>query len=323
MEAGTENSPGAVALRVLVGIVNVLKTILIALGMLVYHGVRACLPASVLPKKSVAGEIVLMTGGGSGIGRLVAKRLAQLGARIVLWDINEQGNQETAQQIKSLGGEAYPYKVDISSREEIYKAAEKVKREIGDVSILINNAGIVTGRKFMDCPDDLVVKTMQVNTHAHFWTMKAFLPKMLERNHGHVVEIASAAGLMGTAGLMDYCASKFAVVGICDSLQVELDAMGKDGVHVTCVCPYWINTGMFDGVKSAFPRILPILEPDYVASKIVDAIQLNQYILLLPRILYSFYFLHGLLPTRVGLFLLDCFKINHAMDSYTGRKKKT
>ena len=83
-------------------------------------------------------------------------------------------------------------------------------------------------------------------------TTKAFLPSMLENNHGHVVTIASSAGLFGVCGLCDYCASKFGAVGFDESLMMELRAMKKTGVHTTVVCPFFINTGMFDGVKTRY-----------------------------------------------------------------------
>ena len=83
-----------------------------------------------------------------------------------------------------------------------------------------------------------------------FQTLKAFLPSMMEKNHGHVVNIASNAGIFGVPGLIDYCASKFGAVGIDESLRNELCAVGKTGVKTTVVCPYYINTGMFEGAKS-------------------------------------------------------------------------
>lgn len=81
-------------------------------------------------------------------------------------------------------------------------------------------------------------------------TVKAFLPDMMKRNSGHIVSIASSAGLFGVAGLADYCASKFAAVGFMESIRAELAAMGLTGIHTTVVCPYFINTGMFDRVRS-------------------------------------------------------------------------
>ncbi|XP_006821780.1 epidermal retinol dehydrogenase 2-like [Saccoglossus kowalevskii] len=245
------------------------------------------------PRKDVAGDIVLITGAGSGIGRLMALRFATLQSVVILWDIDEVNNEKTAREIRDKGGRAYSYTVDLSDRDSVYQNAANVKRDVGDVTILINNAGIVTGKTFLDCPDKLIEKTMQVNTMAHFWTVKSFLPMMMKRNYGHIVNIASSAGLIGVSGLADYCASKFGAVGFDESLRYELSAMGKDGVITTVVCPFFINTGMFDGVKTKFPLLLPIMEAEYAANKIVDAVQTKQAMLYMPRILYLFLALKG------------------------------
>ncbi|XP_035678823.1 epidermal retinol dehydrogenase 2-like [Branchiostoma floridae] len=197
-------------------------------------------------KKSVSGEIALITGAGSGLGRGMALSFARLGATIVAWDINEEANEATVQMIRQEGGKAFGFVCDCSKRDDIYRVAQKVKSSVGHVTILINNAGIVTGRKFLDCPDDLIQKTMDINTNAHFWTTKAFLPHMVEQNHGHLVSIASAAGFAGMSGLADYCTSKFGAVGFADSIRHEVK---QHGIHVTCVCPTYINTGMFTGAE--------------------------------------------------------------------------
>ena len=129
------------------------------------------------------------------------------------------------------------------------------------------SAGMVTGKKLLDSPDHLIEKTFAVNAISHVWMLKAFLPAMLEANHGHVITVASQAGQIGAAGLVDYCGSKFAAVGIDESLRMELTKLGKTGIKTTCVCPYFINTGMFDGVNTKFPwnLLLYIMEPDYGA----------------------------------------------------------
>ena len=137
---------------------------------------------------------------------------------------------------------------------------------------MINNAGIVTGKSFLESSDEAIEKTMGVNTMSHFWVgiipkdfhfiliylidwfiklTKKFLPSMLENNHGHIVTIASVAGLYGTPKLCDYSASKSAVIGFDYSLRIELLRLNKTGVKTTCVCPYYINTGMFKGCQSA------------------------------------------------------------------------
>uniref|UniRef100_A0A3B3XSL1 Uncharacterized protein n=1 Tax=Poecilia mexicana TaxID=48701 RepID=A0A3B3XSL1_9TELE len=165
-------------------------------------------------KKNIAGEVVLITGAGSGIGRLMAQEFAAHGTVLVLWDINQEGIKETARlwlgcvlnssllgTSHSLGSGTTKFIQASVFFLEILLFSLQVKREVGDVSILVNNAGIVTGKKFMDAPDSLIEKTMEVNTMAHFWTYKAFLPAMIANNHGHLVSIASSAGLIGVNGL--------------------------------------------------------------------------------------------------------------------------
>ncbi|CAL1288191.1 unnamed protein product [Larinioides sclopetarius] len=200
--------------------------------------------------KDIKGQTVLITGGGCGIGRLLALRFAQHGARIVVWDLNLNGAQETVKMVKDQGGEAFAYRCDVSQPQAVYDAAAKVKQEVGKVDILVNNAGIVTGKRLLDCPDEKIKKTFEVNSLAHFWTCKAFLPDMMAENKGHIVSIASLAGYTGAVRLTDYCASKFAAVGFEESLRLELHVEGYNEIISSVVCPYFINTGMFDGVNS-------------------------------------------------------------------------
>lgn len=275
-------------------------------------------------RKSVTGELVLLTGAGSGIGRLMALEFASLGARLVLWDINEEGNKETARMVKEAHGvRAHVYTCDCSVREEVYRVANQVKREVGDITILINNAGVVTGKKFMDCPDALIQKTMEINSLAHFWTYKAFLPAMIAANHGHLVSIASSAGLIGVNGLADYCASKFAAVGFAESMALELLATGCDGVKTTIVCPFFINTGMFEGANTKWPRLMPILEPDYACRKIVDAVRRDQVLLCIPRSMYISLALKSILPTKVGVLLGEYLGAFNFMAKFKGQGTKS
>ncbi|XP_030301525.1 epidermal retinol dehydrogenase 2-like [Calypte anna] len=274
-------------------------------------------------KKNISGEIVLITGAGSGVGRLLSLKFARLGATVVLWDINQEGLKETSRLARENGAaRVHCYICDCSKRQEVYTVADKVKKEVGDVSILVNNAGIVTGKTFLNIPDSLVEKTMEVNTMAHFWIYKAFLPGMVASNHGHLVSIASAAGLVGVSHLSDYCASKFGAVGFAESIFYELRDLGKTGVKTTIVCPYAINTGMFDGCESKWPTLLPVLEPEYVAEKVITAIRRDQEILMLPRIVYLLVALKSILPVKVSVLLAEYFGGLHAMHTFRGRSKK-
>lgn len=282
--------------------------------------IRLFIPAR---RKNVTGEIVLITGAGSGIGRLMAQEFSALGASLVLWDINQEGMKETARLAKEAGAARVNYYLcDCSDKAEVYRVADQVKKEVGDVSILINNAGIVTGRKFMDAPDSLIEKTVEVNSMAHFWTYKAFLPAMIANNHGHLVCVASSAGLIGVNGLADYCSSKFAAIGFAESVALELLATGKDGVQTTIVCPYFINTGMFDGCTTKWPRVLPILDPKYVASRIVNAVLTNQVYLLLPKSMYFIMGLKNIVPYKESVLLGMYFGAFNFMDTFSGRFKK-
>ncbi|XP_055967997.1 epidermal retinol dehydrogenase 2 isoform X1 [Sorex fumeus] len=273
-------------------------------------------------RKNVAGEIVLITGAGSGLGRLLALKFARLGSVLVLWDINKEGNEETLRLAREAGAaQVHAYTCDCSRKEEVYRVADQVKKEVGDVSILINNAGIVTGKKFLSCPDGLMEKSFDVNFKAHLWTYKAFLPAMLAENHGHLVCISSAAGLVGINGLADYCASKFAAFGFAESVLVELFGQKKGGIKTTIVCPFFINTGMFDGCSTGFPLLLPILEPEYAANKIVDAILQEQVYLYMPRFLYIVMILKSLLPTKTAQLVLEYMGGLNLMDHFVGQKK--
>ncbi|XP_045181114.1 protein dhs-3-like [Mercenaria mercenaria] len=306
-------------------VVDIIKGILKCLVLVVYYWIVAILKA-ILPTnmqaKDVSGETVLITGAGSGIGRLMAVRFAKLKCRLVLWDVNQKGNEETLSMCREYGVTAKAYKIDLCDRDDVFNVANKVKEEVGQIDILVNNAGIVTGKKFLDCSDTMIQKTMEVNTMAHFWTVKSFLPDMIKRNHGHIVNIASSAGLVGVTGLADYCASKFAAVGFDESLRFELESLGKDGIYTTVVCPFFINTGMFEGAKTRFPLLLPIVEPEYAANKVVDAVLCNQAMLLIPRILYFFFAIKGFLPTSCLHVISKHLCINNCMDDFKGRQSK-
>ncbi|XP_011876966.1 PREDICTED: short-chain dehydrogenase/reductase family 16C member 6-like isoform X2 [Vollenhovia emeryi] len=198
-----------------------------------------------IKKKSVAGEIVLITGAGHGIGKELAVGYASLGATVVCWDINEETNNETMNDIKKMGIDSvYAYRCDITDREEIFRVARKVKEEVGDVTILINNAGIVYVKSLMNQSFDEIQRGIDVNVTAHYWTLKAFLPSMIEKNHGHVVALSSLAGLIGLPYATVYCPSKSAVNAMMEATSEELRMLsnGKSSVKFTTVCCYFVST---------------------------------------------------------------------------------
>ncbi|XP_073826766.1 estradiol 17-beta-dehydrogenase 11 [Musca autumnalis] len=232
------------------------------------------------PEKELNNDIALVTGGGSGLGRLLSIRLGKMGTKVVVWDINKQGIDETVKMVQESGGFCKGYVVDISRKEEVYKAAEVLRHEVGDISLLINNAGVVSGMHLLNTPDHLIERSFNVNVMAHFWTTKAFLPKMIENQNGHIVTIASLAGHVGITKLVDYCASKFAAVGFDEALRLELEVLGHTNIQTTCVCPFFIQqTGMFDDVNA---RWVPTLNANDVADRVITAIKKNEKIAIIP-----------------------------------------
>lgn len=268
-------------------------------------------------KKSVAGEIVLITGAGHGIGRLTAYEFAKLNTKLVLWDINKNGIEETAAKCRKLGAQVHPFVVDCSQREEIYSAARKVKEEVGDVSILVNNAGVVYTADLFATQDPQIEKTFEVNVLAHFWTTKAFLPAMMKNNHGHVVTVASAAGHTVVPFLLAYCSSKFAAVGFHRALTDELAALGRTGVRTSCLCPNFINTGF---IKNPSTNLGPTLEPEEVVEHLMHGILTNQKMIFVPGSIAVLTVLERMFPER----FLDILKhrINVKFDAVVGYKDK-
>uniref|UniRef100_A0A1B0FKD8 Hydroxysteroid 17-beta dehydrogenase 11 n=1 Tax=Glossina morsitans morsitans TaxID=37546 RepID=A0A1B0FKD8_GLOMM len=256
------------------------------------------------PEKSLSTDIALITGGGNGLGRLLALRLCKMGAKVVIWDINKAGINKTVQMLEELGGYCKGYVVDISKREEVYKAAEEVKQDVGDINLLINNAGVVSGFNLLDTPDHLIERSFNVNVMAHFWTTKAFLPKMIENENGHIVTIASMAGHVGINKLVDYSASKFAAVGFDEALRLELEVLGHNNIKTTCICPFFIQqTGMFDNV---WARWVSTLNPNEVADRIIIAIKRNEKLAIIPSFLRGLLILKWATPLACASAFLKC-----------------
>ena len=265
----------------------------------------------------IKGRTLLITGGASGIGRIMGRMALQRGAKkVVVWDINEDNIAATESELNSYG-EVKGYKVDVANTEMVKQMFALTTKECGDVDILINSAGIITGNKtFAEQPQQDIDRTMAINATAPMTVALQALPPMLERNVGHICNIASAAGFIANPRMSIYAASKWAVIGWSDSLRVELQE-SKSNVHVTTIAPYYINTGMFDGVRS---RIIPILKPEWVAKKILNAIEKNRKISSWPLGYHLIRTLQALLPLRALDLLCKVLGIYNALDHFKGRK---
>lgn len=268
----------------------------------------------------IKGKVVLITGGASGIGRIMGRRCLEKGAEsLLIWDINPQSIAATCQEFAPLGT-VIGTQVDVSDLAQIQAAYAKAKQEAGRVDLLINCAGIVTGNQYFDgLTADEIRRTMEINAIAPMNIALEILPDMLARNEGHLCNIASAAGLLANPRMSAYAASKWAVIGWSDSLRVELKER-KSNVHITTIAPYYINTGMFDGVQSRW--FMPILDPENTARKILRSIERNQTFNGIPWGFHIVRFLQGIFPTPVFDFMFGkLFGVYHTMDHFTGRKK--
>jgi all-trans-retinol dehydrogenase (NAD+) len=266
----------------------------------------------------IAGRHALVTGGASGIGRLMSLDIAARGGRVTVWDIHAENLDKVVAELDACGrAKSHGFICDVSRPERVYETAARTRAASGPVDIVINNAGVVSGRSLLDIPDAKIEATFAVNTLSLFWIAKAFLPDMIERNSGHVVTIASASGLIGVAKLSDYAASKWAAVGFDESLRAELHQKSP-GVKTTVVCPFYIDTGMFRGVQSRFPFLLPILKEDEVARRVVDAVARDRARLFMPPIIYLLPPMR-LLPVAVFDWIARFLGVNASMDEFKGR----
>lgn len=187
----------------------------------------------------------LVTGGGRGIGKEIALRLAGRGAGVAVVDVAEETAKQTAGEIEALGMKARAYACDVSSFEAVESLAARVGQDFGTVDILVNNAGITRDKLLVRMkPEDWDV-VISVNLTGAFNVCKVFSPPLLKRRAGNIVNIASVVGLMGNAGQANYAASKAGIIGLTKALAKEFAGRG---VRVNAVAPGFIRTAMTDAL---------------------------------------------------------------------------
>lgn len=268
--------------------------------------------------KNLKGKVALVTGAAMGMGRGLSEQLLLEGCTVVLVDVNRQALEQTAGELSRLGT-CSSYVCDISDRNAVYNLAGQVEKDVGFVSILVNNAGIVKAKALLDLDDESIERTININLTSMFWTCKAFLPSMVKRREGHVVNFASAGGILAIPNLSAYCASKFGVIGFTDAVRQEMRLL-KANVGFTVVCPNTVNTGMFAGSKMVAGT--KMLTTDEVTHKVLEAIKKNQAMVAVPSLPVKFMtpLTKLLLPIKVMDWLNDVLGMAHANDTWTGRQ---
>jgi len=213
-------------------------------------------------------QIVIITGGASGLGELLANTLAVRNVTVIVLDVNP---------IVSDNYNINYYKCDISKWEEVQAVSKRIKEEIGDPTIIVNNAGVVQGKLLIDLSPEDIQQTFSVNTLAHFWTLKAFLPAMIKEKTGHIINVSSVIGMVGVAQMTDYCASKAALISLHESLRYELDhKYNTPSIRTTLLVAGHIQTPLFGTIKLPgswlYRFFVPSLAPVTVVKALITAL---------------------------------------------------
>jgi len=238
--------------------------------------------------KQIEGQVALVTGAGSGIGRATAFALAAEGARVAVTDCALESARDCARNIERRGGQARAFLLDVADVRQLDVALEQIRDELGDPAILVNNAGIAVGGYFLDTSLESWHKIVSVNLMGVVHCCRAIIPGMLAAGRsGHVVNIASMLGYSSMQGVTAYCATKYGVVGFSECLRAEL---AGQGIGVSTICPGMIRTNIInegilesstEDVEARRREIDALYEkrnypPEKVARAVISAIRRNR-----------------------------------------------
>lgn len=265
--------------------------------------------------KQLIGKNVVITGGAAGLGLEMARAFAREKANLAILDIDQHLLDATVGQLQTLGIDANGYHCDVSDPQMVEQVAGQVRREFQTIDVLVNNAGIVLGKPAADVSYAELRRIVDINLLGVMWMTRQFIGGMMAANSGHIVNIASASGLLGVPLQSDYCATKFAVVGYSDSLRMEMKKFGCPRVKVSCICPSVIDTGMFAGFTP--PMFNPLLKPAEVARQILQTVKREKDYLKIPFMVKTIP-LFKLLPARWVDWLVALTGTNRAMDHFVG-----
>jgi NADP-dependent 3-hydroxy acid dehydrogenase YdfG len=240
--------------------------------------------------RSLAGQVVAITGGARGIGRATALALIAQGARVAIGDIEADLAERTAGEV---GSGAIGLPLDVTDRESFAHFLDQVESRLGPLDVLINNAGIMPIGSFAQESDATAIKMVDINIHGVIYGSKLALERFLPRGRGHIVQIASAAGKAGFAGGVTYCATKHAVVGLSEGLRAELS---DTNIDISVVMPVVVNTELGSGLPTT--RGFKAMEPEDVADAIVEALQTGRFEVFVPKSMAGMVRLNALMPRR-------------------------
>jgi all-trans-retinol dehydrogenase (NAD+) len=270
-------------------------------------------------------KTAVVTGGAAGIGLETCRRLVKAGCVVTLWDVNAAALARARKELSRGGVKVFAYTCDVTKGARVAELARRAAKDMGRVDILVNNAGILFPGGFLDQPLEKWEKTVDVNFVALLHTIHAFLPGMHARNAGAIVNVSSAAGLLGVPGIAVYGATKWAVFGLTESLRHESWNAGKRGVKWTSIHPMYVKEGIFAGAR--LPGLGGLISPrvrnhDEVAKAIVEyALKRGRFAPIRPRSVKTTLVLRGLLNGGGFFRAMRLFGLHRSMDSWVGEKR--
>lgn len=238
----------------------------------------------------LAGKTAAVTGGARGIGRATAEALLRNGMKVAIGDVDEEAARQTSAE---LGASTVALPLDVTDRGSFADFLDETERQLGALDVLINNAGIMPIGPFVEETDATTERMIDINLVGLIYGSKLALERFLPRRRGHLVQIASAAGKMGFAGGVTYCATKHAVVGLSEALRAELRGTG---VEISVVMPVVVNTELGSGLPET--RAFKPVQPEDVATAIVEALQTNRFEVYVPKAMAGMVRFAALMPRR-------------------------
>jgi NADP-dependent 3-hydroxy acid dehydrogenase YdfG len=239
----------------------------------------------------LSGQVAAITGAARGIGKATAEAFVRQGMKVAIGDLDLAEAQRTADQ---LGAGTIALELNVTDRDSMERFVEQVEEQLGPIDVFVNNAGIMQLGAFLEETDATAQRQIDINVNGVLYGMKIVLPRLLQRNRGHLVNIASTAGKAGFPGGATYCGTKHFVVGVSEAVRAEVR---DTPIEISCVMPGVVNTELAAGLQQA--RGVKNVQPEDVADAIVEALQKPHFDVFVPKSIGPINKVMGVLP-RAG-----------------------